>query len=353
MSFSPERQVAFSLCAFKAGVPVLFPDSCGAFVAAPLESCDIEEFFSSYGREKISLLLSAEQRNFHSGDSNENGIKIFIKNSAELTLGRKLLIKVADAVPTDEKEELLILLTKMAELLPEVLLVQLNFESRADMLDFSISNGLQIVELTSIVEGIKRQRISRISEAKIRIRDNIDSKVVSYRSLLKEHYAIIIGNPLGAHEPLVRIHSSCYTGDLLGSLSCDCRDQLHDTVTRMADDPVGGIILYLSQEGRGIGLSNKMRAYNLQEKRGLDTVEANLCLGFKDDERDFKVARLMLEDLGIQRLRLMTNNPRKIHQLSSTGIEVASRVPILVTSNPHNSKYLQTKSERLGHIFTA
>ncbi|ABD46413.1 GTP cyclohydrolase II [Neorickettsia sennetsu] len=353
MSLSPERQAAFALCAFKAGIPVIFCSFSKVVVAAPRESCDVEGFFRNYGKVGVSLLLSAERIGFHSGSSNNQSVRLSLKVVEELRLGLELLIRLAETIPASEEEELLVVLAKMAELLPEVLVSTLEFQERTDMLNFAFSNGLQVMDLDAISRGLVQQHITRVSEAKIRIRENVDSYMVCYRSILKEHYAIIIGDPLSSKEPLVRVHSSCYTGDLLGSLSCDCRDQLHDTVKKIAEDPAGGIILYLSQEGRGIGLPNKIRAYNLQEDKGLDTVEANLCLGFKDDERDFRVVRLILKDLGVQKVRLITNNPEKIRQLSSAGVDVASRVPILMRSNPYNHKYLQTKSEKLGHIFIA
>ncbi|QHD65398.1 GTP cyclohydrolase II [Neorickettsia findlayensis] len=353
MSLSPERQVAFTLCAFKAGIPVIFCSSSKVVVAAPRDSCDVEGFFRSYGKAGVSLVLSAERVGFHSGGSNKQSMSLSLKVVEELRLGLELLMRLADTTPASREEELLIVLAKIAELMPEVLVSTLEFPGRTDMLNFAVSNGLQVIDLDEISKGLVQQHVTRVSEAKIRIRENVDSYMVCYRSILKEHYAIVIGDPLSSQEPLVRVHSSCYTGDLLGSLSCDCRDQLHDTVKKMAENPAGGIILYLSQEGRGIGLPNKIRAYNLQEDKGLDTVEANLCLGFKDDERDFKVVKLILKDLGIQRVRLVTNNPEKIRRLSFAGVDVASRVPILMKSNPYNRKYLQTKSEKLGHIFIA
>ncbi|PIR32425.1 MAG: GTP cyclohydrolase [Alphaproteobacteria bacterium CG11_big_fil_rev_8_21_14_0_20_44_7] len=160
-----------------------------------------------------------------------------------------------------------------------------------------------------------------------------------------EHLAIIIGDI--SENPLMRIHSSCYTGDLLGSLACDCGDQLRECI-KLMDKQGGGIILYLLQEGRGIGLINKLRAYQLQ-KSGMDTVEANEFLGFDDEERGFESAANMLKILGITSVQIVTNNPKKAQDIENLGIKVTNRVPLLV-SHEHNEQYLQVKSAKSGHI---
>ena len=164
----------------------------------------------------------------------------------------------------------------------------------------------------------------------------------------KEHVAIVHGNPVGAEDVPVRIHSECLTGDALGSLRCDCRDQLEASLRAIAAQEVG-IVLYLRQEGRGIGLLNKIRAYGLQD-HGLDTVEANLALGFRDDERDYAVAAHMLHSLEVRSVRLITNNPEKIRQLTQHRIEVAGRIPHVIPPNEFNRFYLETKARRSGHL---
>lgn len=165
----------------------------------------------------------------------------------------------------------------------------------------------------------------------------------------KEHIAIIKGEVLGAENVPVRVHSECLTGDVMGSLRCDCRDQLEAALKKIGEMDTG-IVLYLRQEGRGIGLTNKIRAYSLQDQ-GLDTVEANLALGFRDDERDYAVAAHMLHSLKVQSIRLMTNNPKKIAQLEQYGITVNERVPHILPSNEHNRFYLETKATKSGHMF--
>ena len=165
----------------------------------------------------------------------------------------------------------------------------------------------------------------------------------------KEHIAISMGD-CSLQEPLlVRIHSECLTGDALGSMRCDCGPQLQEAMRRISE--IGrGAILYLRQEGRGIGLVNKIRAYNLQDQ-GADTVEANERLGFGADMRDYSICAPMLQHLGASKVQLMTNNPRKIKALRDLGIEVCDRVPLETDSNPHNATYLSTKSGKLGHLF--
>jgi GTP cyclohydrolase II len=164
----------------------------------------------------------------------------------------------------------------------------------------------------------------------------------------KEHVAITRGDVIGAENVPVRLHSECLTGDALGSLRCDCRDQL-ESALKSIGQMERGMVLYLRQEGRGIGLINKIRAYSLQDE-GLDTVEANLALGFRDDERDYSVAAHMLMSLKIKSVQLMTNNPKKIDQLTQYGIQVNGRIPHIMEPNDHNRFYLETKAAKSGHM---
>ena len=164
----------------------------------------------------------------------------------------------------------------------------------------------------------------------------------------KEHVAITKGDVIGAKDLPLRLHSECLTGDALGSLRCDCRDQLETSLLAIGKMEKG-MVLYLRQEGRGIGLINKIRAYNLQDQ-GLDTVEANLALGFRDDERDYAVAAHMLMSLKIESIQLMTNNPKKLAQLTQYGIQVNGRIPHIMPSNEHNRFYLETKAAKSGHM---
>ena len=164
----------------------------------------------------------------------------------------------------------------------------------------------------------------------------------------EEHYAIEIGQPDRSKPVLARLHSACFTGDVLGSLKCDCGPQLNGALDQMGEEGAG-ILLYLNQEGRGIGLANKMRAYSLQDQ-GFDTVEANHRLGFEDDERDFRIGAQLLQELGFGSVRLMTNNPGKIAMMEKTGVKVAERVALKVGENAFNTRYLATKAAKSGHM---
>jgi len=187
-----------------------------------------------------------------------------------------------------------------------------------------------------------------VSRARLPNRFAERGEIVAFRADgdTAEHVALLIGSPSG-RPPLVRVHSECLTGDALGSLKCDCGPQLGDALAAIAASG-WGILLYLRQEGRGIGLVNKLRAYALQDQ-GFDTVDANLRLGFADDERDFSVAARMLERLGQSRIRLLTNNPKKATALEAAGVSVAETVPLKAGEGPHNQAYLATKRDRSGH----
>ena len=178
-----------------------------------------------------------------------------------------------------------------------------------------------------------------------------ETKIVMFRSENGEenHFAIVVASGTDQNTPLVRIHSQCITGDILGSLKCDCGPQLQTAIARM-HEAGGGVLLYLAQEGRDIGLMNKIRAYALQDD-GYDTVDANHRLGFATDERVFIPAAVMLRELSITSIKLMTNNPDKVEQLSRFGITVTERVPLILPSNPHNERYLEVKKQRTGHLF--
>jgi GTP cyclohydrolase II len=164
----------------------------------------------------------------------------------------------------------------------------------------------------------------------------------------KEHVAMVHGDAMGSSDVATRLHSECLTGDVMGSLRCDCRDQL-EVAMRKIGAMERGLVLYMRQEGRGIGLINKVRAYALQE-RGLDTVDANVALGFRDDERDYEVAAHMLASLNVASIRLLTNNPRKIQELEKLGTKVTGRIPHVIPANEWDRFYLETKARRSGHL---
>ncbi|BBD99366.1 GTP cyclohydrolase II [Sphingobium amiense] len=186
------------------------------------------------------------------------------------------------------------------------------------------------------------------TRARLPVDASESAEIVAFRSPdePREHVALVVGRR-DATPPVIRIHSECLTGDVLGSLKCDCGPQLHQALHQIADAR-WGILLYLRQEGRGIGLVNKLRAYALQDQ-GFDTVDANVRLGFAIDARDFSVAARMLDLLGVREVRLLTNNPNKVAGLEAAGIRVAERLPIILPANPHNERYLATKRDRTGH----
>jgi 3,4-dihydroxy 2-butanone 4-phosphate synthase/GTP cyclohydrolase II len=215
----------------------------------------------------------------------------------------------------------------------------------------SEQHGLGILTLVDLIEHrMRTERLVRqVAIAELPTRYG-EFQVHGFECLIDhtEHLALVKGTPSETEPTLVRIHSRCLTGDLLGSLRCDCGDQL-----QMALEAIGksesGVLLYLNQEGRGIGLLNKMKAYQLQDG-GADTVEANEKLGFRGDLRDYGIGAQILYELGVRRMRLMTNNPMKIAGLAGYHLEVTETVPLVIDPNPHNQRYLDTKREKLGHI---
>jgi GTP cyclohydrolase II len=188
-----------------------------------------------------------------------------------------------------------------------------------------------------------------VARARLPIADIGEAQVVAFRDCAtgEEHVALVIG-AFGGKAPLVRLHSECLTGDVFGSLKCDCGPQLREAL-RLIQQAGGGVLLYLRQEGRGIGLANKIRAYQLQD-RGLDTVDANRRLGFADDNRDYGLAAAMLRALGVSEVRLLTNNPAKLAGLEAAGVRVTERVAHHMPTNPHNADYIATKQGRSGHL---
>lgn len=198
------------------------------------------------------------------------------------------------------------------------------------------------------IQGLSAE-VTVIARAKLPLENMPGTQIVAFRAAEdgQEHVALLVGAP-GGEPPLVRLHSECLTGDVFGSLKCDCGPQLKEAL-RFIGSVGGGILLYLRQEGRGIGLANKLRAYALQD-RGLDTVDANRRLGFADDERGYAHAAAILRALHIDRVRLLTNNPGKVAGLQAAGIEVVERVPHHMPANPHNADYLAAKRNRSGHL---
>jgi GTP cyclohydrolase II len=227
-------------------------------------------------------------------------------------------------------------LARSAGLLPALWLLE------PDASDVSVS-------LDEIVRERGNPSVEIVARARLPLDDMPPTHIVAFRAGDdgQEHVALVVG-AFGGKPPIVRLHSECLTGDVFGSLKCDCGPQLKEAL-RIIGASGGGVLLYLRQEGRGIGLANKVRAYGLQD-RGLDTVDANRRLGFSDDERDYGHAAAMLRALGIEEVRLLTNNPQKVEGLEAARIRVAERVPHQMPTNPHNADYLATKRKKSGHL---
>ena len=234
-------------------------------------------------------------------------------------------------------------LAKIARLLPAVLIAPATPDRQTALL--SVTNAAIEGYPNTLTVGLRQ-----VAEAAVPLDSAPDARVIAFRPLDGgvEHLAILVGHPERDAAPLVRVHSACLTGDLLGSLRCDCGPQLRSALARMSEAG-GGALLYLAQEGRGIGLVNKLRAYAIQD-RGEDTVDANLSLGWAVDERSFLPAAIILELLGLTRVRLLTNNPAKVAALTAHGIEVVAREPSVTPPNGVNDAYLLAKANRLGHF---
>lgn len=245
-------------------------------------------------------------------------------------------------------------LAKLAGLLPAALAARLN-AAPDDLLRWAADRGMPLIAAEQILayEHRASATLRPVSRARVPLGTAEDAQLVAFRPSTGslEHLAIIIGQPEPDQPVLTRLHSECFTGDLLGSLRCDCGDQLRGAIAVMAAAG-NGVLLYLAQEGRGIGLVNKLRAYALQDQ-GLDTIDANGALGFDPDERFYRPAAEMLLQLGFTKIRLMTNNPEKLAALALHGVTIVERVPLAFPSNAHNETYLRTKAVRSGHFLDA
>jgi GTP cyclohydrolase II len=253
-----------------------------------------------------------------------------------------------EVVAAPDSAEAALALAKLARLLPAMVAAPVrggwaSLPAGADLLTVPADDLLAYPLLLAAT-------LTKVAEVAVPLDAAPDARLIAFRALDQgiEHMAILVGDPQPGDVPLVRIHSECFTGDLLGSLRCDCGPQLQGAIARMAAAG-GGVVLYLSQEGRGIGLINKLRAYTLQD-HGLDTLDANRALGWQADERNFQIAAAMLSALGLNRIRLLTNNPEKVAALIACGVEVVERVPHEFAPNGVNDAYLATKARRFGHL---
>jgi len=276
-------------------------------------------------------------------------LRAFADPTAELLLGAEG--QLMERAPLPPLAAAALSLAKLGRLLPALVAAPAtNAALASDSGLLRVSAADLLAYPASVATSLRR-----VGEARVPLEDSADTRIIAFRAADGgiEHLAMLVGNPeavvAAGQAPMTRLHSECFTGDLLGSLRCDCGPQLKGALRRMAEEGAG-VLLYLAQEGRGIGLVNKLRAYTLQDQ-GLDTLDANRALGYGADERNFLVAATMLRLLGVPRVRLLTNNPDKIAGLSACGIEIATRETHSFAGNGVNDRYLATKAERFGHMF--
>jgi len=260
---------------------------------------------------------------------------------------------LAEAVEAGEPDEAAVILTKLARLLPAAIVVPLTLPAGQTAESWAQERSIPAVAATAITgyHETAARTLRQVGEARVPLEGAENTRIIAFRPADGgiEHLAIVIGTPEAGKPVLARLHSECFTGDLLGSLRCDCGDQLRGAILSISEAGAG-VLLYLAQEGRGIGLVNKLRAYQLQDS-GFDTLDANGQLGFDDDERIYQPAAEMLRQLGFDSVRLMTNNPLKVEALARHGVTVSERVPHVFQSNVHNLSYLRTKAVKGGHLF--
>jgi len=261
------------------------------------------------------------------------------------------LLSWVDADP-HSGETAALMLAKNARLLPAAVIADITDPSADDLAAWSLRHNLLCLDAGDVFQYLNTaaRHLKAVAQARVPLLNAEDAQVVAFRpdDGGYEHYVVKLGSPDLSGAALTRLHSSCFTGDLLGSLRCDCGDQLRGAI-REISQAGGGLLIYLAQEGRGIGLVNKLRAYELQD-RGFDTLDANEQLGFDADERVYLPAAQMLRQLGFSRVRLLTNNPDKVAGLARCGITVTERVAHAFPSNQHNEFYLHTKKSRSGHL---
>ena len=341
------------------GRAVHVSDGTRGLVVAAVETVQAPLFerLVAAGGTRAAMLITAE-RAHAAGLSRQLSGPVSVRLPAAVDLERlRALAGVTGIAPVDSAEfdvdttppgvplaAAAFQLAKAGRLVPALI----GFEAGADALA-----GLLTIELRDVVHQAARfghHALQLLSRARVPLAEALECEIAVFRDehSLGEHVAVVIGKPDASSAVPVRLHSACLTGDLLGSLRCDCGEQLRTAVARI-EALGGGVLLYLDQEGRGIGLPNKLRAYVLQDG-GLDTVDADRHLGFRADERSYDVAAALLTELGYTRIRLLTNNPQKINGLREHGIEVTGRLPLVTTSNTHNERYLRAKHERAGHL---
>jgi GTP cyclohydrolase II len=361
MSLGPSQaeRVARARADLRLGLPVAVTDGAEGALAVAAEAASAERLAALAALGPLDLAVTARRAETlkaraYDGDLARIALEAPVdpeRLAAAIDPARALATPLAGPFPTRRDgpagpHRLALALAKQARLLPAAVVVPL-----ADVAGRADAEGLSRVSAGDLAaSGDAARALRRVASAPVPLEASETARVHVFRPEdgAEEHYAIEIGAPSRREPVLSRLHSACFTGDLLGSLKCDCGPQLRAALTQVGAAGAG-VLLYLNQEGRGIGLANKMRAYALQSQ-GFDTVEANHRLGFEDEERDFALGAAMLREMGFEAVRLMTNNPAKARAMEVAGLHVAERVPLMVGLNPHNRRYLDTKRAKSGHL---
>jgi GTP cyclohydrolase II len=354
-----EEQIARARAEMRMGVPIVLARADGTgLVALPVETLNANRWDDLRGLGHPVLVLTqrrAETLRARAYDGDIARIALtgeetlaWLQATADPAADMRYPMKGPYTALRDGSATLhrhAVTLARRAQLLPAVLTVFV-----ADAAAFAAANGLHWVNEDTLDGCLSHwSPFEEVSAARVPLHVAEAGRVHVFRARdgAEEHYVIEIGTPDRAAPVLTRLHSACFTGDVAGSLKCDCGPQLRAALAQMAEEGAG-LLLYLNQEGRGIGLANKMRAYSLQDE-GFDTVEANHRLGFEDDERNFRVGSEILQTMGVRSVRLLTNNPRKVRMMEEGGVSVAERVPLRVGLTEQNRAYLATKRDKSGH----
>ncbi len=349
----------------RAGLPVLvYDDAPGGGVILRAAEHAVKNSGSHDGNDELYLLITAARAGRLGREAfralklkvspdtpMEQLAEIIMPDIREISGAAKKLLD--NAVDADNVELAALKLLKYSSLLPAGIIIRYKAESAEELENLMRAKNYLAVSTGAIAayQDAQAENLEVTARARVPLEAAEDAQIAVFRPQggMAEHLAIIIGKPEQENAPLLRVHSSCLTGDLLGSLRCDCGAQLRAALEQIAAAG-SGVVLYLNQEGRGIGISNKLRAYMLQDG-GLDTLDANEQLGFDGDERHFRVAAEMLKMLGIDNVRMLTNNPDKVQALTHYGIRVKERMPLVIPAGEHNRDYLATKAKRCGHLF--
>jgi GTP cyclohydrolase II len=361
MSLAPTltERLARARADLRMGVPVLLHGAQGAALAVAAETLDGARLKDLRQLGEVTLAITARRAETLKARAYDGDLaRIIVPEDAGVTW----IAGIADPAddlnspmkgPLQSKRDgacaahrAAITLAKSARILPAVVLVEV-----ADAPALAREHGLTCIDIDAAHEELARlSPLHSVVHARVPLDVSEAGRLHIFRPEDggEEHYAVEIGRPDRSQPVLARLHSACFTGDVMGSLKCDCGPQLNAALSQMGRAGQG-VLLYLNQEGRGIGLANKMRAYSLQDQ-GFDTVEANHRLGFEDDERDFRIGAEILRQMGFAAVRLMTNNPRKVEMMQQHGITVSERVALKVGRSSHNTAYLDTKASKSGHL---